>query len=184
MGFYLELYPLSGEDEYREQAVPKVYWILYGLAGFALTCMFTAAYRLLADLVRMGDPWDLALVGLILSAAPIYFLLGIKMLWIRKFVRFGSGKIGVGFRMGRWKLCESSLPLESIQSVELINRRPSANLAPVQHGDNQYFIRGHWKVFVVAKNGKEIVLDRHTEKEALEPLWNRVKLTFLGRAIV
>jgi len=170
MGFYLELGP-AGQNEYREHSVPPVFWILYGLAGFALCCMFGAAYTLLGDLARAGSTFDRVLILSILSAVPFYLAIGVKLAWIKKFVRFDGAGLTVGFRLGKWEFWKRSTTWSSIQSIELVNQRPTANLAVRQHGDAQYHIRGHWRILVKEKAGKEFVADRHTEKEMLEPLY-------------
>lgn len=180
MGFYLELFPVAGETEYREQAVPNVFWILYGLAGFALACMFGAAYSLLGDLAKAGSTFDRALIGSILSAVPIYVLLGVKMAWVRKFARYDARGVEVGHRLAGKTLWKRFVPWAEVKSVELVNQRPTANLAPRQHGDAQYYIRGHWRLLLVTRENKEVVLDRHTEKEMLEPLFTDLRSTLLG----
>jgi len=180
MGFYLELFPVTGEKEYREQAVPGVYWILFGLAGFALACMFGAAYTLLGDLARAGSTFDRFLIGSILSAVPLYLLVGIKMAWVRKFARYDTKGVETGYRLFGKAFCKRFTAWSEVKAVELVNLRPTANLAPRQHADAQYYIRGHWRLILAGKDGKEVVIDRHTEKEVLEPLYRALQLTFAG----
>ena len=48
--------------------------------------------------------------------------------------------------------------------------------AAIHHDDGQYFIRGHWRVIALLKNGKQLTLDRHTEKGALTLLYRNLCL--------
>jgi hypothetical protein len=176
MGFYIELKKTEASgDKFLEQSPPQVFWTLYGLAGFALTCMGLAAHSLLLTLLNTGDPWDLLLVSSIFSAIPIYLLIGIKLLWIRKFITFNHDNLEMGFSLWKSRFLVSKLDKQKIAEVLLVNERPSANVAPVQHDNSQYFIRGHWRLLVKTKDGKNIILDRHTEKGALHSLQNKVR---------
>lgn len=180
MGFYIELKKLdSSGTEFRENAPPQVFWTLYGLAGFALTCMGLSAHSLLATLLNTGDPWDLVLVGSILLAVPFYLLVGIKLFWVRKFILFDPNSIQMGFLIGKKRFTLSQVAKNDISETLLINQRPSENVARVQHDDPQYFIRGHWRLIIKTKKGESIVLDRHTEKGALHSLLNSTR-TWMG----
>jgi hypothetical protein len=176
MGFYIELKKTDAQgNEFREQKPPQVFWTLFGLAGFALTCMGLAAHALLRKLLTTGDPWDLAMVGAILSFVPFYLAIGIKLLCIRKYIEFAPQDLFIGYRIGNSTFRFKTVKKTDVGEVLLINQKPSANLAPAQHTDPQYYIRGHWRLILKTKNGRLITLDRHTEKGALNPLENRVK---------
>ncbi|MBM4317011.1 MAG: hypothetical protein FJ116_05975 [Deltaproteobacteria bacterium] len=176
MGFYIELKKTGDSDNmFLEQSPPQVFWTLYGLAGFALTCMGLASHSLLITLLSTGDPWDLLLVGSVFSTVPIYLLIGIKLVWIRKFITFNHDNLEMGFYLGSRRFFISKLDKQNAAEVLLVNERPSANVAPVQHDNSQYYIRGHWRLLVKTKDGKDIILDRHTEKGALHSLQNKVR---------
>lgn len=180
MGFYIELNPVGDSgQEFRETEIPPVFWMLYLIAGFALLCMGLAAHTLLKDLARIGSGWDLAIVYAIISAVPFYFLIGFKLGALRRFVRFTDGTLAVGYQIGKTPFRERKIAKKQIQEILLVNLRPSPNLAPQRHLDAQYYIRGHWRVVALLKNGKRIALDRHTEKGALEPLYKNL-CTWLG----
>ncbi len=172
MGFYLELRKavVDGSIEFREQVPPPVFWLLYFVAGFALVCMGAAAYALLGDLVRSGSFWDVLIVAVILSAVPLYLLLGLKLMSLRKKVLFTDDKITCGFQWRKRLFFRVEVPHSDAREVVILNQRPAPNVAPSHHDDRQYYIRGHWRVGIQLKNGKTVILDRHTEKEALEPL--------------
>ncbi len=176
MGFYIELKKTDNvEKEFKEQKAPQVFWTLYGLAGFALTCMGLAAHSLLLQLLTTGDYLDLLLVGSIISSVPIYVLIGIKLLWIRKYIRFLDTDLVIGYSLGNKYFNFKTINKSEIEEVLLVNQRPSANVAPAHHADPQYYIRGHWRLVIKTKLGKLITLDRHTEKGALHPLQNSVR---------
>jgi hypothetical protein len=176
MGFYFELKKTGSDNlEFREQGVPQVFWTLYGLAGFALTCMGLAAHSLLVTLLNTGDPWDLILIGSIFFSVPVYLLIGVKLLWVRKFVQLEPNQLALGYFVGSRRFTLKRLPKSEIKEVLLINQRPSSNVAPARHGDSQYYIRGHWRLLVNTKSGKHLVLDRHTEKGALHSLQSSLR---------
>lgn len=176
MGFYIELKKTdSNGQEFKELSPPQVFWTLYGLAGFALTCMGLAAHALLAKLLTTGDVWDLILVGSIIAAVPIYLLIGIKLAWVRKFIRFQEDTLVSGYTLWNYPLPLLKLKKDEVDDLLLVNHRPSANVAPAQHEDSQYYIRGHWRILLKTKSGKLITLDRHTEKGALHSLQNSVR---------
>lgn len=176
MGFYIELKKTDDSGmEFRDQNPPPVFWTLYGLAGFALTCMGLAAHSLLFKLLTTGDLWDLVLVGCILSSVPIYILIGLKLLLIRKYIRFSDDLVMLGYKVGNYEFNLKNLHRSEISELLLANRKPSANVAPAHHQDPQYYIRGHWLLMLKTSHDKFVTLDRHTEKEALYPLENRIK---------
>ena len=170
MGFYIELRKAAATGEYREEGTPPVFWTLYLIAGFAIFCMAAAAHSLLGDLLRMGSYFDLFLVGSFIAVIPIYFLIGIKLLSIRRFVSFAGDRLECGFKIGKKTLFGWELPRAEIDNISLVNKIPSPNLARKYHDDPQYQIRGHWRVVAKTKAGEEKIVDRHTEKGALEGL--------------
>lgn len=173
MGFYLELKKTDSQGlQFKEQNPPPVFWTLYGLAGFALSCMGLAAHSLLFQLVSNGDPWDLLLVGSIMTAVPIYLGIGFKLLWVRKYILFSHDQVQIGYTIGSGSFTIRTLKRSDVVDVYLINQKPSSNVAPTHHEDPQYYIRGHWRLILKTKNGKLVPLDRHTEKGALESLLN------------
>lgn len=174
MGFYFELKPAPQHGLFREEAVPGFFWALLGFAGFALACMGGAAYALLWDLATAGSVIDQILVGTILAFIPLYFVIGFKLAFLRRYVEYQGEEIRVGFFMGKRRWFEKRVPRSEIKEILLINQRPSRNLAPREHSDKQYYIQGHWRLLLLKKNGKKVLLDRHTEKPALEPLQKAV----------
>ena len=171
MGFYLDMTPAAAAGTYRETEVPKVFWMLYFFAGFALACMGAAAFTLLKDLISIGSAWDQAIVGIILAAVPFYLAIGFKLAFIRKFVDYRGDALRVGYAVWGKPLVERKVGRRDIVDIQLLNQRPTSNLAPKQHRDAQYYIRGHWRILVAKAGGKTLVVDKHTEKEALEPLF-------------
>ena len=178
MGFYIEMKksnPLGlGGEEFKEASTPQVFWALFGLAGFALTCMGLAAHSLLSTLLKTGDIWDLLLVSAIFSCVPIYLTIGLKLIWVRRFVSFNSNTLVLGYRFGHFPFWFRRVSKQQVVLAELVNLRPSSNLAPLQHRDSQYFVRGHWRLVLKLRNGKRLNLDRHTEQGALLPLYHSV----------
>jgi hypothetical protein len=136
--------------------------------------MGLAAWDLLLQLARSTEFWDQALVSMILSFIPVYLLIGLKLAWSRKYIRWNGEEIEVGYRLGRYRLFYRRIAKKDILRIELNNQRPSGNLAPIQHRDAQYYIKGHWRVVVVTKK-RSYVLDRHTDREALLPLMSVIQ---------
>jgi hypothetical protein len=176
VGFYVDLTqvedhlsPTKG-TEFSEKEMPLYFWGLYACAGFALACMGGAAHALLGDLLRTGTAWDQFLVWAILGFIPLYLGIGLKLASLRKFVRLEESEIRFGYRFFKHTIFERRLERESIREILLLNQKPTANLAPNQHEDQQYYIRGHWRVVVEKKQGRRLIVDKHTEKEALIPL--------------
>ena len=96
MGFYIDLAPVGFDlERFEEGSIPSVFWVLYAITGFALLCMGLAAHSLLGDLAKMGSGLDLALVFLILSAVPVYVLIGFKLGALRRFVSFSASVLPV-----------------------------------------------------------------------------------------
>ncbi len=171
MGFYYELNPNpTTPSEYLEARTPRVFWVLYGILGFALACMAGAALHVLADLAKTGAALDEALYYGFLSLFPGYLLLGLYLALVRKFVR-AEKRLEVGARVVGCTVFKRSFNKEKIAGFELINYKPSQNTAVSQHDDSQYYFQGHWRIIARLKNGKTPVIDRHNEKEALAPLW-------------
>lgn len=171
MGFYIELTPLGRTpEEFAERSIPVVFWILYLIAGFALTCMIWAAFGLLGDLLHTGNWFDRALLGLLGFFVVGYLVAGVKLAWVRKFVALQPEALVVGSRFAGKSFFASKIPWGEILRVELFNHRPTPNRAAIQHDDPQYQIRGHWRAIVTLRDGRSVILDRHVEREALEPL--------------
>ena len=172
MGFYIDLNPVGvNGSEFRETEVPPVFWFLYVIAGFALLCMGLTAHTLLRSLAKTGAGFDLILVSLILGFVPFYFLIGFKLGILRKAVSFSGEKLFTGHLWGGKPFLQKKLNRTDIKEILLVNLKPSPNVARVSHDNTQYFIRGHWRVIAVTRDGKQFTLDRHTEKGALDPLY-------------
>ena len=172
MGFYFDLQASSGKGLYQETRVPTYFWGLFAFAGFALACMYGAAYSVMGDLAKVGTRWDKLVLFTILMSLPLYLLVGLKLLLVRKEVRFFGSTLEIGFRFGERFFWKKSVDKANVAEVCLENQKPAPNLAPRQHRDSQYFIRGHWRVRVIQRNGKAIAVDKHTERGALEPLYD------------
>lgn len=171
MGFYLELrrqntLPL----EFSEEEIPVSFWFLFIVAGFALACMGAAAFTLFGDLWNRGDGWDKLLILTIFSSVPFYLAIGFKLFCVRKFVQLDGDTLKMGFRIGNLRWALRKLTRSQIRNIDLNNRRPTSNLAPREHDNPQYYIRGHWRLMAQPTTGREFALDKHTEKEMLEDL--------------
>ncbi len=171
MGFYIDLKPLSA-GEFKETEVPFAFWALFAIAGFALLCMGLASHMLLADLVKAGNAFDFTLVALIFLSVPFYFLIGLKLVFVKKFVSIQSRTVRMGYKFGKKTFWQRLIPLSEVESVDLVNKRPTKNVAPVFHNDQQYHIQGHWRVLLNLKSKKTVVLDKHTDVDALKPLYD------------
>lgn len=171
MGFYFGLRPRALDPfEFAEQEVPRALWVLFLLAGFALVCMAGAAHHLLVKMLRTGSAMDVGLVFGILSFVPIYLFTGVRLFFIRKFVAFEPDAVRLGFRFWRWCMLHRSIARARIREVKLTNHAPTPNCARFQHDDDQYFLRGHWRLGIVSDQGKFITIDKGTDRAALEPL--------------
>lgn len=171
MGFYLEMRPRpEDESEFREDKAPPVFWFLYLVLGFALGCMGAAAFTVMRDLISQGSALDLALAGFFVVAVVVYVLLGVKLVAVRKFVRLGEA-LEVGYRLLGRPVLVRRIEKKQIDSVDIINRRPSPNVARYQHDDPRYQIQGHWAVSVKGKSGQRVSVDRSTDRGALEDLF-------------
>lgn len=170
MGFYFQLNRAPDGGRYLETELPFGFWVLYAIAGFALACMSLAANTVMADLVRIGGTFDKLLISSLFLALPVYLLIGLRLWRIRKEIRFMPQAIVIRYGLGNFTLYSSSIAKSEIRQVTLTNERPSPNVAPRAHSDRQYHIQGHWRVGLELVSGKTIILDRHTEKEAVEGL--------------
>lgn len=174
MGFYIDLVPVGPRMErFEESAIPSVFWVLYGILGFALLCMGTAAHAVLGDLLKIGSTFDLVVLSLIFSALPIYLLLGIKLLFVRKFVSLDRETLKRGFRFAGKEVLVKRFSKRDAEEILLVNRKPSPNVAVRVHDDSQYHLRGHWRILLRSGN-KYFTLDKHTDPGALEPLYRQV----------
>lgn len=171
MGFYIDLQRApTAECEFAELGTPPVFWVLYAIAGFALSCMGAAAHAVMRDLARLGSELDVALVWAILASVPFYFLVGLKLVSVRKFVRFEGDTLEAGYRVFGHAIYHRVVRKDQIRGIALVNQRRAPNVAPGQHEDRQYYVRGHWRLVVQRASGRDLVLDRHTDEAALEPL--------------
>ncbi|MEZ4750838.1 MAG: hypothetical protein R3B54_09510 [Bdellovibrionota bacterium] len=173
MGFYFEMQP-AGEREFKEGPPPPVFWTLYAILGFALACMSGAAFTILRDMAKAGDTLDVALYYFFLSTLPLYLLLGVRLLWVRKYIRIGEDAIRWGFRLGTWSFFQRAVKRDQVENVLFLSKVPTPNMAPQIHDDPQYYFQGHWRLVLRLKSGKEVRLDRHNERAALEELFEWV----------
>lgn len=161
---------LAPTGHYAETEVPSSFWMLFAVAGFALACMGGAAFTVLQDLAKMGGTFDQLLLLAIAMAVPCYLLIGAKLALVRKHIDFSGDVLKISFRIKEIALWSRSLPRSGIKEFRLENQIPTQNLAPRQHGDTQYYIRGHWRLVCTSFSGRHFILDKNTEKESLEPL--------------
>ncbi len=175
MGFYIEMRKSPTPGGFLESPPPAVFWALYAFAGFALGCMGGAAHTLLGDLAKSGSAFDRGLVWSIWAMFPVYLLIGLKLWAVRRFVLFEKDGITFGYHFFKRRFLERHVSRGDLADFNLVNHRPHPNLAPTQHEDSQYYIRGHWRVVVTNREGKDFVLDRHTEKGALGPLYRELR---------
>lgn len=174
MGFYIDLKPV-GPGEFKEKEIPFAFYALFGIAGFALLCMGLASHMLLADLVKVGTAFDYVLIGSIAMSVPFYLLMGLKLFFVKKFVSFRNGMIYYGFTFKGKTFYQKQIALKDIVNVELVNKRPTKNVAPVMHNNVQYHINGHWRLLLTLRNGKTAILDKHTDIDALKPMYDLLK---------
>ncbi|MBI1859803.1 MAG: hypothetical protein HYR96_02665 [Deltaproteobacteria bacterium] len=168
MGFYFELEPVEN-GAFRETRVPMVFWGLYGLLGFALSCMLLASFTVLRDLQRQGSGIDLFLIAAFGSALAGFVGVGIKLVWVRKFLEFDNSCVRWGYRLGKFAPFTSSVPRSEIERFAIEHSGATPNRAPQLHGEQQYYIQGHFRLVLVS-HGKEHVLDKSTHSEVLEPI--------------
>lgn len=168
MGFYFDLAPTNG-PYYQEQEVPALFWALFTILGFALTCMGIAAFGILSDLVRSGEWIDKALIGAYGVSWVGYLFIGIRLIFFRKFVDWGKGRLTWGYRAFGFTFTLNSLHPHAIDEAEILHSSQTTNIAPSLHGDRRYFIQGHYRL-VVKANGRSCTLDRSTDPDALEAL--------------
>ncbi|MCB0417218.1 MAG: hypothetical protein H6617_00515 [Bdellovibrionaceae bacterium] len=180
MGFYFEMQP-AGDREFKEASAPPVFWTLYAILGFALACMSGAAFTILRGMAAKGDALDVALYYMFLSTLPLFLLLGVRLLWVRKFIALGDKTIQWGYRLGGWTLFKKTLSRDRVKQVLFLSRVPTPNMAPQIHDDQQYYFQGHWRLVLRLDSGKDVRLDRHNERAALEELFEWVS-SWLGRS--
>lgn len=178
MGFYLELdrRPTAGGFTYREKAPPPVFWVLYAFSGFALACMGLAAHGLLGDLAASGAWYDRALVGALYACVPGYVALGLWLALVRRYVTVEGGALRLGRTAGTVRLWERSYERGRFRAIALVNRKPTPNYATMESEDGQYFVKGHWRLVAWLADGGAVTLDKHTDREALTPMLDEMKL--------
>lgn len=178
MGFYLELKPVQTQarpNEFIEQAPPSTYWLLFLIAVFAMVCMTLAAYPVLGGLLLQGSSWDWLLFLILFLIVGTFLFVGFKMAFMRKFIRFKNTFLETGYYLGGIPWVSKRWTQPEINEMALFNHRPAPNLAPQTHQDPQYYIRGHWRLLVKLKSGRDFILDKHVEKEALQTLFTNLK---------
>ncbi|MCB0405520.1 MAG: hypothetical protein KDD51_12110 [Bdellovibrionales bacterium] len=151
-----------------------MFWTLYAILGFALACMSGAAFTILREMAAKGDSLDRTLYYLFLCTLPLYLVLGVRLLWVRKFIQIDDESISWGFRLGRWIFYRRSVKRAHVAHVLFLSKVPSPNMAPQIHDDPQYYFQGHWRLVLRLKTGGEIRLDRHNERAALQDLYDWV----------
>ncbi|NBX91884.1 MAG: hypothetical protein EB078_05625 [Proteobacteria bacterium] len=182
MGFYLELVPQENNTrEFRELPPPSSFWVLYLVGIFALSCMGAAAYAVLGGLFSQASLLDGIILGTIAGFLLLFAAVGFKMLALRKFIRWPENRLQVGFLIFGQPWILKSFVRREIETVEVVNHKPAPNRAPDFHDDPQYFVKGHWRLILVLKNKKTFVLDKHVEREAIQPLYNLVSSWFAAR---
>ncbi len=167
MGFYFELCP-SG-SEFRENRVPIVLSGLYVFSGIALLGMGVSALSILGQLHRDGGVWDRLLLWIIFATPGIYFIAGMRLFCIRKFVDATKRHIRIGYRFLSRECLVREIERENISRIEILNKLPTPNFAPKQHDDSDYFFKGYWQLCIVLKNDKHIAIDRNNYRGALRP---------------
>lgn len=169
MGYYFDLEP-EGTNTFSEQRVPTVFWGLYALLGFALACMGAAAFKVLSDLLNTGSYFDRTLIMCFSLSIVGYLLIGVKLVWVRKFVDFSNDQLTWGFRMGGHVLFLREVARKEITAIDIEHSASTPNQAYQLHADRQYYAQGHWRLIVRTRGGKKLTLDRSSEREALEPM--------------
>jgi len=175
VGFYLQLNQKEKAVEFCEGRIPGAIIFLYLFTGVALGGMALAAFSLLKDLLVTGVWWDQALVYAIIAMLPVYFFIGLRIFAVRKFVAYEDGRIRLGYRLAGWTLRKHFFPTSEIETIYLKNQRPSPNIASREHDDAQYYFRGHWRVGLQLRSGKQVNIDRHTERGALVSIYSTMK---------
>lgn len=171
MGFYLDIVPLSKKPtEFREVPPPAYFWVLYLISVFALACMGLAAKQVLGGLAHEDSLIDKLLIGSFGLALLGLLVTGIKFIGMRKFIKCEQEELSHGFLLFGFPFFRNRLKRSNVLRIDLVNKRPAANLAPQLHDDSQYYVQGHWRVVAALRGGREKVLDKHVEKEALVPL--------------
>ncbi len=176
MGFYIEMTRATKAPEYRENFIPFVYFGLLGFSALALVGMAAAAHSVLADLVASGGTfWDGILVYGPIACVPVVIFMAVKLAAARKYLRFEGDRLQWGTRVAGKPFRVQELGRHQVDDFILENHRPKSNLAPAHHDNPAYYIRGHWRLLVRTKEGSQMLLDRHTEREALIPLHDDLK---------
>lgn len=169
VGYYLELEQIN-PDRFSEVRVPLVFWALYALAGFAMACMGTAAFAVLGDLIESGLFLDQLLVGAFALAIIGYGLIGVKLAFVRKFIEIHDGWVRWGYGLAGMEFFTRKAALSIIENILIEHSGNTPNRAQTFHEDIQYYVQGHWRL-VLRAHGREWLLDRNTDKEALQPLF-------------
>lgn len=151
--------------------MPFVYFGLLGFSALALLGMGAAAHNLLAQLANEGSRWDAILVYGPIACLPLVLFMALKLAAMRKYVRFEGEELQWGYRLFGRPVFARAARRSEIAGLVLENHRPRGNLAPKHHDNPAYYVRGHWRLLVSKKNGEKHLLDRHTEQEALFPLY-------------
>lgn len=174
MGFYLELRQ-SGKSKHQndfiEQAPPATYWALFLIGVFALVCMSLAAHSVLGGLLNQASFLDWILFFILFLVLALFVFIGLKMAFLRKFIRVRNKSLELGYYIGKIPLVMYRWHRNSVLALDIVNHRPAPNLAPQHHNDPQYYIRGHWRLVLKTNKNKVKVLDKHVEREALEALF-------------
>lgn len=172
MGFYLDLNPQStARVDFREGAPPPTFWVLFLIGVFAILCMVLAAHQILGDLFKSPGLVDWILMGGLGFVVALFLGAGLKLLAFRKFIQENGDKLLMGYDVFGFPWVFYRFPRKQVARLYLYNHKPAPNLAPQFHDDPQYFIKGHWRLVIETHQGKKKVLDKHVEKDALEPLF-------------
>ena len=173
MGFYFELNRVS-DQEFSESAPLGAYWFLYAVGGFALLCMGLSAWSLIWQMIHSREIWDQMLIAGVLSFIPLYVIVGLKLFAIRKYIRWDKGRLEWGYRLLKWPIFSRRVSEKDILGIEMVHQNRTGNLAPHIHENKEYYINGHWRI-VLRSAKKNWVVDKHTDREALIPLFEWLK---------
>lgn len=171
MGFYLELVPNQARaKEFTEASPPASYWVLYAIGVFAVFCMGAAAHQVLGGLLNEATVWDWLIFFVLGLVLLLFVAVGFKMAVLRRFIRLQGAQLQTGYYFLNHPLVLRRASRNEVKEIVLLNQKPAPNIAPQFHDDPQYFIRGHWRVFVYPHSGRPILIDKHVEKSALDPI--------------
>ena len=126
----------------------------------------------MAQLAKEGGVWDSVLIYGPVACLPFVLAMTVKLAGMRKYIRFEGPNLVWGYRLFGKPVFTHAVKAEAVATFELENHRPRGNLAPQHHDNPAYYVRGHWRLMLVEKNGEKHGLDRHTEKEVLLPLYD------------